>query len=68
MDDCLEIDDSEFDRLSQRRQLKIIYMNVKSFGSIKRTQRIQWVMIMGLWTTFVGFGAWIIDKLMGMGN
>lgn len=62
--DCLEIEDAEFDKLSPKMQLKVIYVNVKAIAGIKRVQKMQWIWLGACWTSLIGFAAWTINKLI----
>jgi hypothetical protein len=64
MTDCLELTDDQFKRLPVSQKLDVLYVNVRAIATIRRTQKMQWLMIGSLWTGFAGFGAWVIDKLL----
>jgi hypothetical protein len=59
MEDCLELSDDQFDKLTPKMQLKVIYVNVKAIAGLKRIQKMQWLCLGGLASAM----AWLFFQL-----
>jgi hypothetical protein len=64
MSDDLTISDEEFIKLPAKKQMLILYRNVKGINEVKKRQNLLWTMVLGVWSAFIGFAIWTAQKFM----